>query len=249
MKPYYEDNTCTIYHGKAEDYLLGIPSDSIDLVLTDPPYGHNNNNGDLISNREKALGKGIPDAPRPIANDGKEANQLVKWLFQESKRVLKPNGSCCCCGGGGGPDPQFARWSLWLDEVIPFKMCVIWDKGPLGMGWHYRRDWECVLVASKPPGSGRWYGGDKVSNIIRDIPKIIPSAKDHPTPKPQRLMGRFIKWHTEPYDLVLDPFMGAGTTIRAAKDLNRRAIGIEIEEKYCEIAAKRLEQEVFDFSP
>ncbi len=69
---------------------------------------------------------------------------------------------------------------------------------------------------------------------------------EHPSPKPIEV----IKWFVDslPGEVVLDPFMGSGTTLRAAKDLRRKAIGIEIEEKYCEIAAKRLEQEVFDFA-
>ena len=67
---------------------------------------------------------------------------------------------------------------------------------------------------------------------VRNVPKIIPSSTDHPTPKPETLMKRFILWHTKEHDIVLDSFMGAGTTLRAAKDLNRRAIGIEIEERY-----------------
>ena len=75
------------------------------------------------------------------------------------------------------------------------------------------------------------------------ISGIKPSADDHPTPKPLSLMSLFVRLHSESGDLVLDPFMGAGTTLRAAKDLGRRAIGIEIEEKYCEIAAKRMGQE------
>jgi hypothetical protein len=71
---------------------------------------------------------------------------------------------------------------------------------------------------------------------------------EHPTQKPEALMRWCLglRW-TAPYDTVLDPFMGSGTTLRAAKDLGRCAIGIEIEEKYCEIAAKRLAQGVLDF--
>jgi site-specific DNA-methyltransferase (adenine-specific) len=245
MKPYYEKDGITIYHADCRDILPSLPK--VDLVLTDPPYGHNNNNGDLISRWEAALGKGdyVPERDnRPIANDGIEANELIQWFFKEVARLLKPGGCCCCCCGGGGPDPQFARWSLWLDQYIPFKMCVVWDKGPLGMGWHYRRDWECVLVAQQPGAACKWYGGNEISNVIRGIPRIIPQADDHPTLKPLKLMSKFIQWHTEQGDLVLDPFMGSGTTLRAAKNLGRRAIGIEIEEKYCEIAAKRLSQEV-----
>ena len=245
-EPYYQEDGIEIYHGDCRDILPQLPK--VDLVLTDPPYGHNNNNGDLASHREAALGVGdyVPERDnRPIANDGAEANELVRWFFGEAGRVLKPGCCCCCCcGGGGGPDPQFARWSLWLDEAIPFKMCVVWDKGPLGMGWHYRRDWECILVAQKPGAACTWNGGNETSNVIRDIPRIIPQRHDHPTPKPVKLMARFIHWHSNVGGVVLDPFMGSGTTLVAAKQLGRRAIGIEIEQKYCDIAIERLRQGV-----
>jgi DNA modification methylase len=69
-------------------------------------------------------------------------------------------------------------------------------------------------------------------------------TKDHPATMPQRPVEILIEWFTEPTQLIIDPFMGSGTTLRAAKDLGRKAIGIEIEEKYCEIAARRLQQEV-----
>ena len=69
----------------------------------------------------------------------------------------------------------------------------------------------------------------------------------HPTQKPRKIFEIPISEWSNPGDFILDPFMGSGTTLRAAKDLGRKAIGIEIEERYCEIAAKRLSQEVFDF--
>jgi DNA modification methylase len=103
--------------GDCLDVLGTIPAGSVDAVVMDPPYGHNNNNGDLIHRREAALGrlKVGQDAPeaRPIANDGPEANEILKAALPEICRVLKPGCCCCCCcGGGGGPVPQFARWSL-----------------------------------------------------------------------------------------------------------------------------------------
>ena len=73
------------------------------------------------------------------------------------------------------------------------------------------------------------------------------AANGHPCPKPITVMQWALGRTTDAADVVLDLFMGSGTTLRAAKDLGRRAIGIEIEERYCEIAAKRLEQEVLDF--
>lgn len=70
----------------------------------------------------------------------------------------------------------------------------------------------------------------------------------HPCPKPLRWMTWALSLAGDGVQSVLDPFMGSGTTLRAAKDLGRKAIGIEIEERYCEIAAKRMGQEVFNFS-
>jgi site-specific DNA-methyltransferase (adenine-specific) len=249
-KPYYEDEAVTIYHGDCREIIPTFEDASIDFIFTDPPYGHNNNNGDLIHRREAALGR-IPngaDTPsaRPIANDGPEAaNALIRWFFGETARLLKAGCCCCCCCCGGGPDPQFARWSLWLDDVLQFKQMVVWDKGPMGMGWHYRRSYETVLVGQKPGAACRWFDEtNQIENIIRHIPKIIPQADEHPTLKPERLGAHFIKLHSAPGDLVLDPFMGSGTTLRAAKSLGRKAIGIEIEERYCEIAAKRMSQMV-----
>ncbi|MHC4715342.1 MAG: DNA-methyltransferase [Planctomycetota bacterium] len=239
----------TLIPGDCRDVLPQLEAASIDLVFTDPPFGHNNNNGDLIARREAALGKGVsPESDwRPIANDGPEANELVRWFFGQAARLLKP-GCCCCCCCGGGPDPQFARWSLWLDECIPFKQMVVWDKGPMGMGWHYRRSYETLLVAQQSEAPCKWNGGRKTENIIRPgdygIRKIIPKAHQHPTEKPVELPRHFIALHSDERELVLDPFAGHGSTLRAAKDLNRRAIGIEIEEQYCLTIAEKLRQEV-----
>ena len=249
MTPYYEDETSTIYLGDAREVLPELGQGSVDFIFTDPPYGHNNNNdGDLAHRRENALGflpsGAPPQPPRPIVGDGPEANDLVRWFFGETDRLLVPGACCCCCCcGGGGPDPQFARWALWLDEALGFKQAIVWDKVRTGMGWHYRRNYEFVLVGEKPGAACKWYGGNSVGNLVR-ITGIKPREWDHPTPKPVELSARFIQLHSLPGDLVLDPFMGGGSTARAAKDLGRRFIGVEIEERWAEMAAKRLAQEV-----
>jgi len=245
MKPTWESDGVQLYLGDCLQIMPELAAGSVDAVVTDPPYGHNNNNGDLAHNREAALGlvAHVPDeAARPILNDGPEANELVRGMFREAARVLKRGACCCCCCGGGGPDPQFARWSLWLDETIGFKQMVIWDKGGLGMGWHYRRNYETVLVGEKPGAAGKWYGGHSVGNVIRGIPGIKPTAVEHPTLKPERLMARFIQWHTLPGELVLDPFMGAGTTGAAAVRLGRAFVGIELDEHWFNIAKKRISE-------
>ena len=234
----------SVIQGDCLEILPTLEAKSVQMVFTDPPYGHNNNNGDLISKREAALGRGnyVPERDnRPIANDGLEANELVQAAFKEFARALVPGGvCCCCCCGGGGPDPQFARWSLWLDEALDFKQMVVWDKGPMGMGWHYRRSYETVLVAQKG-AKCNWYDeSHKVENIIRHIRKIIPSREQHPTEKPVELVAWFIRLHTKPGDLVLDPFMGSGSTGVAALSLGRRFLGIEIDPHWCDVARARI---------
>jgi DNA modification methylase len=252
VTPYYHEPGIDIYVGDAREILPKL--ESVDMIFTDPPYGHNNNNGDLIHRIEQAIpgrrrsgddGTDTYDA-RPIANDdGVEANALVQWFFQQAADKLRHGGCCCCCCGGGGPDPQFARWSLWLDEAMDFKQMVVWDKGPIGMGWHYRRSYETVLVGQKPGAACKWYDEtDRIENIIRHIPKIIPSALQHPTPKPPELAAHFICLHTQLGEVVLDPFMGAGSTAEAAKVLGRKFIGIELDERWAVMAVERLRQAV-----
>ncbi len=245
----FEYKNGIIYNGDCLNILPTLKNETIDLILCDPPYGHNNN-GDLISRREAALGKGdyIPDRDnRPIANDGVEANDVFDKFLIHAKRLLKPGCCCCCCcGGGGGPDPMFANWSLAMNKLLKFKQMIIWDKGPMGMGWHYRRSYETILVAQKDGAACKWYDEtNKIENIIRPnykgISKIIPSKKDHPTPKPVNLMKHFIELHSESGDTVLDPFMGGGTTAIACKELGRKFIGIEFMSEYFEMSKRKLQ--------
>ena len=249
MKPYYSEDGITIYHGDCREVLPTLPQ--VDLVLTDPPYGLNYNNGDLAHNWESAFGGATVSRSiaRPIAGDGEEqALGLLEATLTVVKVKLLKGGCCCCCCccGGGGPKPLFAKWTLMMDRIIGFKQAVVWDKGGLGMGIHFRRSYEFMLVAQNGDPCRVWNGGNTTSNVWR-VPKIIPQDYEHPTEKPEQFMRIAVALFTHEGGIVLDPFMGSGTTLRAAKDLGRKAIGIEIEEKYCEIAAKRLAQKVLDF--
>jgi site-specific DNA-methyltransferase (adenine-specific) len=231
--------------------MASLPDGAADMVFTDPPYGHNHNNGDLIHRWEAALGRlpsgGDPPPGRPIAGDGPEANTLFRDALPHYRRLLARGGCCCCCCcGGGGPDPQFARWSLWLDEVLAFKQMVVWDKGPMGMGWHYRRSYETVLVAQKRGGPCKWHDDTRrIENVIRPgahgVRKIIPRADQHPTQKPPELAAYFIRLHTLPGETVLDSFMGAGSTGLAALRLGRRFLGIELDREHFRVAKGRLQ--------
>lgn len=133
-----------------------------------------------------------------------------------------------------------------MDEVLDFKQMVVWDKGPMGMGWHYRRSYETVLVAQKPGGACKWYDDShKIENVIRPgqygIRKIIPREADHPTPKPEALAQHFIDIHSLPGHVVLDPFMGAGWVGAPAVRTGRKFVGIEIDPKWCDVAVRRVE--------
>lgn len=233
-----------VYHCDALVLLAALPDDSVDFVFTDPPYGHNNNDGDLISKREAALGKGPAKDTRPILNDGPEADELVRQVMVELGRILKPGACCAICCGGGGPDPMFARWSLWLDELVGFKQAVVWDKGPMGMGWHYRRSYEFVLVGEKPGAACKWYDETKrIENIIRPgrgAPKIIPGESEHPTAKPVGLAKYFIRLHTEPGDVVIDPFGGGGSTFLAARELRRDFLGCDLDSQWVQYSRAQL---------
>lgn len=98
--------------------------------------------------------------------------------------------------------------------------------------------WEAVILLH-PPGRKKWSGGGKAATWTSTVSHGL-----HPTEKPLYLISEWVRLFTDPGETILDPFMGSGTTLRAAKDLGRKAIGIEIDEKYCEIAARRMAQEV-----
>lgn len=243
MKPYYEQNGIVIYHGDCREILPTLTPESVDMVWTDPPYGHSNGDGDLAGSRVGVAG-GRKGKLETIKNDSMEEwEKLIPNFLGLVSPLLKPDCCCCCCCGGGGPSPSFARVALWMDTApMQFFHAVIWDKSARGngLGWRYRRNYEFVMVAHRKGGKLAW-ADERVA-----VPNIVTTAPErntlHPTTKPVGLPGRFIEWHTKPGDLVLDPFMGSGTTLEAAALMGRRAIGIELEEKYCEIAAGRLAQ-------
>jgi site-specific DNA-methyltransferase (adenine-specific) len=131
--------------------------------------------------------------------------------------------------------PSVKSYFFW-DAFYPFPLSHtaihIWHKPNGQSSKHYERIFE--RFGNAPC---------KVFRIAAILPNYSQYAKecvDHPTQKPMKLIMRLIG----DADTILDPFMGSGTTLRAAKDLGRKAIGIEIEEKYCEIAVRRLAQEV-----
>lgn len=155
---------------------------------------------------------------------------------------------------------NYAEWlAQAFAEMVRVGALVMLTPGIRNLWLYPTPDW--VLCWGKPGATGRsdlggfnvWepivmYGKRRIYNDMKVIPfsgyaKEHPAA-NHPCPKPLELMRWLVSEGSDEGAVVLDPFMGSGTTLRAAKDLGRKAIGIEIEERYCEIAAKRLAQEV-----
>jgi|ETNvirnome_2_130_1030620.scaffolds.fasta_scaffold01408_15 DNA modification methylase len=246
----YVDESVALVQGDCMEILPQLQAESIDLVLTDPPFGLNYNTLRDMASRREAIFQGTTNgAPRPIQGDSRaDFEQGMKEWFPAFKRVLKRGGCCCCCCcGGGGPQPIFAEMTLAMDACMEFLQAVVWAKPGLGMGLRYRRSYEFMLIAKKAGAALRWNNTSKdVSNVV-DFRKIIPAAHQHPTAKPETLMSHFIQLHSFPDDIVLDPFAGHGPTLRAAKDLGRKAIGIELDEDHIPAIVQRLQQETLAF--
>jgi len=207
MKPYYEDESVTIYNADCRDVLPML--DKVDLVLTDPPYG---------------IGRdGKP--PSTSSHGGHKGYEFMGWdtnrpSCETFERILSAASDSVIWGG-----------NYFADFLPPQRGWLVWDKGQR----IDQADGELAWSTQQTPL--RIYTLNRVA--------IANDGAVHPTQKPRSLMRWCIGFFPDA-QTILDPFMGSGTTLRAAKDLNRKAIGIEIEERYCEIAAKRMSQLVME---
>lgn len=234
---------CTLYLGDCMEVMADFEENSLDMIWTDPPYGHNNNEGDLA----EKLSTGAIDGraykkPVPIANDSMDdMRRVVDGMLEQAARVLKKD-SCCCCCCGGGPRPTFAWLAERMDKKgLSFFHSVIWDKINCGLGWRYRRQHEMVMVAHRKGGNLAWAEHAIATPNIIKISAPSGAIRVHPNEKPLILVQGFIERHTMIGDTVLDPFMGSGTTLVACAKMGRKGIGIELDEGYFDIACKRVE--------
>ena len=203
LAPYYADDWTVIYNADCREIIQLLPK--VDLVLTDPPYGH---------------GKRWQGGTWGAQQKYKDALVWDVAPSADTLRAVVSVGNECVIWGGN----YFA--SLW-----PSRGILAWIKTN---AVPTMADLEIAWTTTDRPAKA-WHGHNNRPDT------------GHATSKPLPLMSWCLGLYPEA-DTVLDPFMGSGTTLRAAKDLNRHAIGVEISEAYCEIAARRMSQEVFDFT-
>lgn len=144
---------------------------------------------------------------------------------------------------GDRPAAVFGTWKQQRPARV--RQLIVWDKrGGAGFSGDLNMPWADITEEVYILGSG-WTGSRRPA--IYSIP-TLPSQNrpDHPTPKPVRIMAELIE--CAPAGVIADPFAGSGPTLIAAREAGRRAVGVEIEERYCELIAKRLSQQAFDFA-
>lgn len=214
MRPYFQEEGITIYHGDCRKILPTL--DRVDLVLTDPPYGVDlDYAGDFEDTFENW--KDLVDTTLPIMRQLSRGAVLLSTSKLEGEAHLFHH--------------HFPDWRIcWFKGASCTRSLV---------GF---KDWETVFYYGKHRGA---QFHDYFHASASDVRELV---KGHPCPKPVKWARWLINKCSLAGDVVLDPFMGSGTTLRAAKDLGRKAIGIEIEERYCEIAANRLRQGVLAFT-
>lgn len=210
MKPYYEQDGITIYHGDCREVLPSLGR--VETVLTDPVW---------------------PE-PLPSLAGSNEPDELLRfvaeWAAENARRLIVQVSV--------STDP---RWFSLIPMSMKFqRSCLLEYARPAYRGRHLSAD-VAFVFGDNPDCHGRQriLPGRMMASDPRDTRK----RNGHPPPRKFEHVRWLVKWYAGE-GTIIDPFVGSGTTLRAAKDLGRKAIGIEIEERWCEIAAKRMAQAV-----
>ena len=226
MKPYYSDESVTLYRGDCLEVTDWLEAD---VLVTDPPYGMA-----LRSSRNGAFGDNLI-----ASDDNTEARDtaLAYWRNPDPYFAELPD----------RPALIFGRWSV--PRPVGTRMVLTWEKGEhVGMG-DLRLPWKPNTEEVYVLGTG--FTGRRGGSVLRHLAiagtvgQAAKGTRRHPTEKPQGLMSELID--KCPPGVIADPFAGSGSTLVAARNLGRKAIGVELEERYCEVIANRLSQGVLDF--
>jgi DNA modification methylase len=207
-----------VYEGDATKVLPSWPSRLAHALITDPPYG---NDTAYSSKRVRIAGDEHP---------------LVGLAgLAASYRLLKPDAiAFVFCGA-----QHLALTEHFISRYTAFRIkeVLCWNKGSAGFGYTFRRSFENILVLTKGNPTFKVKGMPTVLNYGRTL------KREHPHAKPLPLLQYLIEAATIPGETVLDPFAGSGSTLVAAKSLDRRFIGVEIDERYAAVAHRRIKDE------
>lgn len=243
MRPYYSDDAVTLYHGDAWDLLQSTEGESFDCVITDPPFdarthamARSNRNGNGYGGGGNRVLSGGSDV-RFAHMDHPAQVALFERLGAITRRWVVSNlGTDTAFRFELDPPPglRVLRVGAWV-KTNP--MPIISSDRP-AMGW------EPIVYMHREDQKPRWNNGGRAGNWVGPTSQ----GSGHPTQKPLAMVESWVAAFTDPGDLILDPFAGSGTTLLAAKNNGRRAVGCELDERFCEIAARRLTQGVLDLA-
>ncbi len=223
LRPYFEDHSITLYHGDAREILPQLEPETFDMALTDPPY--------LVS----YSGRWGSDLE---IIQGDSESSWVEPVFTEIWRLLKPDSLCFSFYGWPHAETFLSTW-----KTIGFRpvSLIAFIKDRWGLGQFTRAQHETAYLLAK----GRPRKPNAAISDVLDWEQTSPHL--HPNQKPLRAISKVVSTYTSEHCRILDPFCGSGTTLIAARNLGRSAVGIELEERYCEIVALRFSQDVFTF--
>lgn len=238
MKPYYEQSGITIYHGDCREYLVlrGASVLRLDVMLTDPPYDERTHTGARSAVTKGAVNPAtgqrdfILSRPIPIDFAPLDVRDMLPLMLGAVRRWCV---AFCT---------MEMIWSYREVAGDAWVRAGFWrrpDGAPQFTGDRPATPGDALAIMH-PKGKKRWNGGGRHAYYEFGVERL---GRYHPTQKPEGVMAALVNDFSEPSETILDPFMGSGTTLVAAKRLGRKAVGIEREERYCEIAARRLAQE------
>lgn len=212
---------------KIEDVDKLMDGKKADMVFTDPPY-----NADYEGRGKNNLGK--------IDNDAMSNDQFDKFINGFVPLLItftKDGGAFYVCCNWKDSYPRF--YFNLQNSGINISANIVWNKGSGGMGWQdYRYQYEFIIYGFKKGDSHSWYGG-RTETDIWEKNRDARQSYNHPTQKPVELSARAIKNSSKSEDIVLDLFLGSGSTLIACEQTNRICYGMEIDPKYIDVIRKR----------
>ena len=220
--PFFQDSQVTLWNGDCRELLPKIRG--VDCVVTDPPYFLPAAHYSVRGETSKSIG------------DLSILEHYFRGLMNEIYDCLTPEGvAYVFCDGQSYPIFHRVAYSRWK-KIRP----LIWDKGTSVNGYAWRHQHELIAFCEKddspkvPTGDG---------DVLREN-AVKVADREHLAEKPSKLIMRLIQKSTKEGQTILDPFAGCGSALLAARDCGRKATGIEMEEKYCQIAVRRIHGEL-----